>query len=144
MSNSILCAIDISDTDEDNKVLETAAKLAAMEGAQLDVITVVPDFGTSLVSDFFQDKHREKFMAEAKVTLKAQVAKVIGDELDQKVRHIVACGKTYQEVLKAAEKADSSMIVVGAHKPDFSDYLLGANAARIIRHSKCSVHVVRF
>jgi universal stress protein F len=59
------------------------------------------------------------------------------------VRHVIAFGKTYEQVLNAANKAQSDLIVVGAHKPDFADYLLGPNAARIVRHSKCSVHVVR-
>lgn len=143
MSNSILCAIDISHPDKDNKVLEAAAKLAVMDDAQLDVITVVPDFGTSLVSGFFNEEHKQQIISEAKQSLKKQVIKVVGEDFDKKVRHIIAFGKTYQEVLKVAEKTEPSMIVVGAHKPDFSDYLLGANAARIIRHSKCTVHVVR-
>jgi nucleotide-binding universal stress UspA family protein len=42
-----------------------------------------------------------------------------------------------------AIEAKSTVIVVGAHKPDLSEYLLGPNAARIVRHSKCSVYVVR-
>jgi nucleotide-binding universal stress UspA family protein len=35
------------------------------------------------------------------------------------------------------------MIVMASHRPEMSDYLLGANAARVVRHAKISVLVVR-
>ncbi len=143
MIKSVLCAVDVSHPGEDTNVLQRAAKLAAMDDAQLDVITVVPDYGTSLVGGFFSEEHHDQMMEEASKQLNAQVTSALGAELNEKVRHIIAFGKTYEQVLNAASKAGSDLIVVGAHKPDFADYLLGPNAARIVRHSKCSVHVVR-
>jgi len=143
MTNSVLCAVDISEPGEDANVLKQASRLAAIDDAQLDVITVVPDYGTSLVSGFFNEDHHDQMMEEAKKQLNEQVIGALGDAANDKVRHIVTFGKTYEEVLNAANKAGSSLIVVGAHKPDFADYLLGPNAARIVRHSTCSVHVVR-
>lgn len=143
MTNSVLCAVDISHPGEDANVLKQAARLAAMDDAQLDVITVVPDYGISLVGGFFSEDHHETMMEEAKKQLNAQVGNALGEAANAKVRHIVAFGKTYEEVLNTANKANSNLIVVGAHKPDFADYLLGPNAARIVRHSNCSVHVVR-
>ncbi|MFC6689379.1 universal stress protein [Jhaorihella thermophila] len=59
------------------------------------------------------------------------------------MRHEVAVGKVYREVLRVAEEAGSDLIVVGAHNPELRDYLLGSNAARIARHASCSVYVVR-
>ena len=46
-------------------------------------------------------------------------------------------------VLRVAEEADSNLIVVGSHDPAARDYLIGSNAAKIVRHSHCSVYVVR-
>jgi nucleotide-binding universal stress UspA family protein len=144
MSKSVLCAIDISQPDKDADVLKAAATLAAMDHAQLDVITVVPDFGMSVVSGFFNEDHQKKMLTEAKHILKNQVINVLGNEASKDVRHVVTSGKTYQEILKVAETTKPSLIVIGgAQRNDLSDYLLGANAARVIRHSTCSVHVVR-
>lgn len=143
MTNSVLCAVDISHPGEDANVLKKAAQLAAMEDVQLDVITVVPDYGTSLVGGFFKEEHHAQMMEEAKKQLNAQVTNALGEAENAKVRHIITFGKTYEEVLNAAKKAGSTLIVVGAHKPDFADYLLGPTAARVVRHSKCSVYVVR-
>ncbi|KAB7613777.1 universal stress protein [Amylibacter sp. SFDW26] len=143
MSNAILCAVDISNPGADAKVINTAAELARLHDAQLDVVTVVPDFGMSVVGSFFNQDHHDKAMSEAKKQLNIEVSKVIGDQENAKVRHIISTGNAYDEVLKVAKEANTTLIVVGAHKPDFKDYLLGPNAARIVRHSKCSVYVVR-
>ena len=82
-------------------------------------------------------------VADVKDRLKALSASVLGETLDRDARHIVATGSVYQEILSTAEKAGSDLVVIGAHDPDLKDFLLGPNAARIVRHAKCSVHVVR-
>ncbi len=45
MSNSVLCAIDLSNGGHDVGVLRQAARLAELDNAQLDVVTVLPDYG---------------------------------------------------------------------------------------------------
>jgi len=143
MIKSILCAVDISQPTVETAVLEVAAQFAELNGAQLDVITVVPDFGMSVVGSYFNDDHTAKANAEAKTVLNKLVEGILGEAVNDKVRHIVATGSAYDEILKTAEAANSDLIVIGAHKPDFKDYLLGPNAARVVRHSDCSVYVVR-
>lgn len=143
MSNSVLCAVDVSNGDDDIKVIQKAAQLAALDGAQLDVVAVVPDFGMSQVGAFFGKDHHEEMMADAKSRLNALVVRALDTAQNDKVRHVVATGRAYEEVLTLAKKTDASLIVVGAHKADLTDYLLGPNAARVVRHARCSVHVVR-
>ncbi len=143
MTRSVLCAVDISNGEIDVPVLEKAAKLADLENAQLDVVTVLPDFGESWVSGFFQSGFHEKALEEAQQKLAEMCVATLGKDRNEKVRHVVATGTAYQEILKTAEGAGSDLIVIGAHKPDFKDYLLGPNAARVVRHSTVSVYVVR-
>jgi nucleotide-binding universal stress UspA family protein len=143
MTGPVLCAVDISNENRDIHVLEEAARLAGLYGAQLDVITVVPDYGMSVVSNFFDKSYHDKAVEEARRRLNELVERALGAEAHEKVRHIVATGNAYEEILHVAETDGAQLIVVGAHKPDFKDYLLGPNAARIVRHSNCSVHVVR-
>ncbi len=142
-SRPVLCAVDISNKDKDKEVLALAHRMAALDDAQLDVITVVPDFGMSVVGGFFEPHHHEKAVAEAQRLLSEAVESVIGSDANANVRHIVATGTAYEEILKAANLANSGLIVIGAQKPDFKDYLLGPNASRVVRHSDCSVLVVR-
>ncbi len=143
MTGSVLCAVDVSNGDEDIHVIQKAAQLAELEGAQLDVIAVVPDFGMSQVGAFFEAGHHDQMIAEAKEHLNTLVINAIGADQNDKVRHVISTGRAYEEVLKLAEKTNTSLIVVGAHKADLTDYLLGPNAARVVRHAKCSVYVVR-
>lgn len=143
MIKSVLCAVELSDKATDKMVLEQAARMADLDGAQLDVVNVLPDFGESWVSGFFESHHHEKAVEETTAKLKSICAEILGQERNAKIRHVVATGTAYQEILKVAEAAGSDLIVVGAHKPDLKDYLLGPNAARVIRHSECSVFVVR-
>lgn len=143
MTNSVLCAVDVSNGDDDMNTIQAAARLAKLDDAQLDVIAVVPDFGISQVGSYFTKDHHNTMLAEAKEALNALVTKALDAKQNEKVRHIVATGRVYEEVLNLAEKAKSELIVVGAHDSALTDYLLGPNAARIVRHAKCSVFVVR-
>lgn len=143
MIKSVLCAVDISNDDLDAGVLERAAVLADLDGAQLDVVTVLPDFGESWVSGFFQPEFHEKAVEAAQEKLIQLCARTLGEERNASIRHVVATGTAYQKILETAQGAGSDLIVIGAHKPDLKDYLLGPNASRVIRHSNASVYVVR-
>ncbi len=44
---------------------------------------------------------------------------------------------------EAAKDLKIDHIVMGAHRPSLSDFLLGPNSARVARHAGCSVTVVR-
>lgn len=143
MTTSVLCAVDVSDGDTDSAVLTEAAKIAALHDAQLDVITVLPDFGSSLVSGFFQPGFHQQAEEEAAKHLKELCIATLGEERNQTVRHVIATGSAYKEILATAQKAGSDLIVIGASKADIKDFLLGPNASRIVNHSQCSVYVVR-
>ena len=45
--------------------------------------------------------------------------------------------------MKAADKLKCDLIVMASHRPELKDYLLGPNAARVVRHARQSVFVVR-
>lgn len=143
MTKTVLCAIDVSNGTVDQMVVQQAHRLAEIDGAQLDVITALPDYGMSLVGSFFDKDHHDRAMSQAKELLVAMVTEAIGPDANAKTRHLVATGNAYEEILKAARASNADLIVIGAHKPDLKDYLLGPNASRVVRHSDCSVYVVR-
>lgn len=143
MSGIVLCALDVSEPEHEAKVLHRAAQLADLDGARLDVITVVPSFGYSVVSTYFSEDFHEKAVKEAHDALVAFCEKTIGKERNDEIRHVVVTGKVYEEVLRVAGKDGASLIVIGSHRPELRDYLLGPNAARVVRHAECSVFVVR-
>ena len=141
MYKNILIAIDLNDESSWKKAMPTAIACCNAFGARLHVMTAVPDFGMSIVSQHFPQDYAEKAMAEADRQLAAFTRKHVPDAVES--RHIVGNGTIYEEILSAAKKADADLIVIGAHRLALKDYLIGPNAARVVRHADCSVLVVR-
>jgi nucleotide-binding universal stress UspA family protein len=52
-------------------------------------------------------------------------------------------GDVYPEILHETKSWKADVIVLASHRPEVSDYLLGSNAAKIVRHAPISVFVVR-
>jgi nucleotide-binding universal stress UspA family protein len=46
------------------------------------------------------------------------------------------------ETVKAAQTIKADLIVIGSHHPQLKDYLLGPNAAKVVRHPDRSAMVV--
>lgn len=143
MTYTVLCAIDINRPTEEIAVLRTAKQQADLNNAQLDVMTVMPDYGHNVVGLYLATHDVETAEARAVEKLNEFCTDVLGAEANAHLRHLVAVGSVYEEVLKTASVDGADLIVIGARRPDLKDFLLGPNAARIIRHSECSVFVVR-
>lgn len=55
----------------------------------------------------------------------------------------VISGHSGQSILAYADAHDIDCIIIASHKPGLEDYFLGSTAARVVRHAKCAVHVIR-
>ena len=141
MYRNILVPVDLSDKHSWRKALPTAVSLCETFEARLHLMTVVPEFGLPMVGQFFPAGYEAKLRQHAAKQLKEFTATQVPDEIT--TRRIVSEGKIYQEILKAAAAIQADLIVMGSHRPELSDYLLGPNAGKVVRHAKCSVMVVR-
>jgi nucleotide-binding universal stress UspA family protein len=141
MFRNILVPIDLSDKHSWRKALPAATALCEAFGAKLHVISVVPEFGLPIIGQYFPEGYEERVRQQVAKQLKAFVAEQVPDAVP--TRRIVAEGKIYREILKAAAIIEADLIVMGSHHPELKDYLLGPNAARVVRHADCSVMVVR-
>lgn len=141
MFTRILLPVDISDPDDAARSTAVAVGLAQHHGAALEVIYVLPSMGMSIVGAAFNEGFERDAMAEAERQLGQWVADTVPAAIP--ARHHVAHGSIYDEVLRAASTLACDLIVIGAHRPALRDYLLGPNAARVVRHANQSVMVVR-
>jgi nucleotide-binding universal stress UspA family protein len=141
MYRNILVPVDLSDKHSWRKALPTAISLCETFQGKLHLMTVVPEFGLPMVGQFFPEGYEAKLRQHAAKQLRDFAAQQVPGEIE--CRRIVAEGKVYQEILKAAEAIKADLVVMGSHRPELSDYLLGPNAARVTRHARCSVMVVR-
>jgi len=140
MYKDILIPIDVS-TEHEDKALDVAISLAKLYGATLHVITVAPDFGMSIVGQFFPEGFEAKALEATREALVKRTEGAVPKDVP--VRNIVAHGGVYEEILRAAKAVSADLIVIGSHRPALKDYLLGPNAARVVRHAPISVMVVR-
>lgn len=142
MYKDILLTVDLANLDDEMRAVEFAVEYASTFGSTLHILTVVPDFGLSIVGSFFPDDHAKTSVAKASAELQAFTARVI--PADIRHRHIVDHGVIYRIILHYAREIGCDLIVMSSgRKVDLDDYLLGPNAARVVRHAKCSVHVAR-
>lgn len=136
----ILATIDLGDEESSIKVVQAAQELVS-GGDILFVVCVVPDFGVSVVSGYFPEGHEQDMMEKTLAGLHAFTEAHV--KAGTPVKHIIAHGSIYEEILNAANECEADLIVVGSHRPALKDYLLGPNAARVVRHAEQSVLVVR-
>ncbi len=141
MYKDILLAVDLNDESSCRKPVETAVELAKMSGGTLHIMTVVPDFGMSVVSGYFPDGYEKEAIKAMANQLHTFTADRIPD--DVAVQHIVGHGSIYEEIMRLSREIDCDLIVMGAYRQSAADYLLGPNAARVVRHAEKSVLVVR-
>ncbi len=141
MFNSILLAVDLSAESTWKKALPVATDMARSNDAPLHVVTVMPDFGMSIVGTFFESGFEEKALHELGEKLSGWVADHISDEID--VHPHVLHGRVYEQIIEAADRVSADVIVMASHRPELTDYLLGPNAARVVRHATQSIFVVR-
>ncbi len=143
MMKNIVAFADLDDEISCRMVLPAAIDYAKHKGARLHVLTVVPDgmFKMTIVAQLIPQDYERKLLDDAKQRLAALVEEYGTEDVtvELNVRH----GSVYREALRFAKDVEADLIVVGAHRPDLTDYLLGPNAGEIVRHANCSVLVVR-
>ncbi len=141
MYKTVLLPIDLNEASSWERALPAALNAVHADGAQLHVLTVIPDLVVGAVGVHFPDDFAEKMRAETRAQIKAFVGKNI--PAATAAHTDIAQGTVYQEILHAAGKIGADLIVMASHRPELRDYLLGPNAARVVRHAPCSVLVVR-
>jgi nucleotide-binding universal stress UspA family protein len=138
---SILLPVDLGQESSWEKALPSAVELAQANSAELNVITVLPEFGLSMVSVNFPADYEKKALAAVSEALDEFVKQHVPEGIT--VKSHVAHGTIYSEIITAADRLGCDIIVISSHRPEMRDYLIGPNAARVVRHAKQSVLVVR-
>lgn len=141
MFRSILVPVDVEQRSSWEPVVPQAVGIARSNGARLHLVAVVPPYGSALVGSFFPDDFEGKVVEVAKTRL-SEIASECDFEGVEVELH-VSRGTIYEEIISAANALKCDAIVLAAHRPELSDYLLGPNAARVVRHAPQSVFVIR-
>ena len=136
MFNNILVAVDPSLNENQGRILAMARKLATDTLAEISALTVLEPAASYHLAESDQEA-AAKAAARAMAALRHHIGE--GAEIRTFIRH----GRPAHEILAHAREHETDCILVASHQPGFSDYLLGSTAARVVRHAKCTVIVVR-
>ena len=143
MFQKIVMPIDLEDENSWRKALPVAVDYAVHAEAELHVLTVVPDhmLRMTFVAQLIPEGYEENLLEDAKDRL----TQLLDDELPdgQPVQKVVRLGSIHKEIMRYARDIDADLIIMGTHRPEISDYLLGPNAAHVVRHADCSVWTIR-
>ncbi len=118
----ILMPIDLSEPTSWIRALPAALGCAQSFEAELHVMTVVPDFGMSIVGSYFPQGFEDKVMNEAQAKLHAFTTENVPKNVQ--VHHVVGHGSVYVEILRIASDIGADLIVMASHGPELKDSCL--------------------
>lgn len=144
MYKTILVPIDISENELIARVIPHVEGLAKLSDSYIHFLTVIPSFPyyTTLGITYPAEMPDMDEMKRNTGAAFTEVIKRFNLPEDRVVPHIVT-GSPKEQILKLADMIDANLIVIGSHRPGMTTFLLGSNAAAVVRHATCSVLVVR-
>ncbi len=115
--------------------IDVALLLADGEGkiTALTVAEAMPAYVTQLLPPGLLEKTRDELLT----ALRADVGGV------KNIKSKVVIGHSGRTIVEYADQYGIDCIVIASHRPGLQDYFLGSTAARVVRHAKCAVHVIR-
>ena len=136
MFKTILVPIDMAHVAEGKVNIDIAAEHGA-SGAKiilLNVVEQIPGWAAAELPANLLERSRTKVKADLQA-----IATASGQAMDVEVRD----GHPYKTILDVAEEKGVDLVIIASHRPGLQDYFLGSTAAKVVRHAKCSVLVMR-
>ncbi|MES0881476.1 universal stress protein [Roseibium sp. SCP14] len=135
MYNNILVPVSFETGRDARQALEVAQALRAKDGVitVLHVLEHLPQYASDLLPKDHFDTARK--------TVIEKLGPLVDGLSDASV--VVMEGHSARTILDVSEAQKNDCIVIASHRPGMQDLFLGSTAARVVRHAKCAVHVVR-
>lgn len=140
MYSRILVPIDLDEPSSWEKAVPVGLSLAKSFSADITLCTVVPDRVAVEEGAQWTRLSYQALLESTEARLVSLADKLRG-ETPMSVQ--VGSGNICGGILDIAEQLRVDLIVLASHRPAMKDWLIGANAARVVRHARCSVLVVR-
>ncbi|AXS39731.1 universal stress protein [Breoghania sp. L-A4] len=135
MYKNILIPILIDEL-HDTQASYLVARALADEDANFTVLHVmeaVPGFVASQIPSDLLAKSR----SEAEKALKQSAAALPGAST------CLMSGHAGRSIVEYANENAIDCIIMASHRPGLEDFFLGSTAARVVRHARCAVHIIR-
>jgi nucleotide-binding universal stress UspA family protein len=135
MYNNILVPVSFEADRNAQGAMAIAQALLAQDGTItcLHVLEELPKYAT----EYLPEGHLASAKADIIEGLKSLVEGI------DNASTMVVDGHSSRTILSHADNNAVDLIIVASHQPGMQDYLLGSTAAKVVRHAKCAVHVLR-
>ncbi len=145
----VLVPIDLEHKSTWAKALPAGVDQAKMMQGEVWLMTVVPHMASGLDWRYAirGEEHGsiefdiKDLVAQAESRMQELAKELIPKEVFGGI--IAAHGTIYEKIVDAANEIEAEIIVMAAHRPSLADFMLGPNTARVARHARCSVQIVR-
>jgi nucleotide-binding universal stress UspA family protein len=135
MYSNVLVPLAPDHGDVTAPAMEIARAILA-PGGKITVLTVLEAI-PAYVAQYLPADQEGRNRQEMEASLAAEFA----GQAD--VTAMVKSGHAAQTILDVAEEGGHDCVVIASHRPGLQDYFLGSTAARVVRHARCGVHVLR-
>jgi len=136
MYKTILVPVEMSHIEIGKSMIEVAKEQGGGD-ARIILLHVMDDIpgwiAAEIPSGILENSRQSVFQDLQAIATAASV------KADVEVRS----GHPYKAILHKAEEVEADLIIIASHKPGLQDYLIGSTAAKVVRHARCSVLVVR-
>ena len=136
MFKTILVPIDMSQVEAGKANIALAQNQLA-DGGKIIVLNVVEEIPGWAAAEL-----PANLIEESRTRAKADL-QAIADESGADAMVEVRSGHPYKTILDVAQENSADLIIIASHKPGLQDYFLGSTAAKVVRHARCSVLVMR-
>jgi universal stress protein F len=136
MYKTILVPVDMSHIEAGKSMVDVARKQGDKDTRiiLLHVIEDIPNWVAAEIPAGILEHSRQSTHEELKAIANAASVKA---EVE------IRSGHPYKTILDKATEVEADLIIIASHKPGLQDYFLGSTAAKVVRHARCSVLVVR-
>lgn len=136
MYRNLLVPIAFQGTADDGLPAIAAAQRLCSQGGRITLLHIMEEMPHHLVN-YLPDHYRNDLHAAVTTELAKLAAQIPGGLT------AIAEGKPAPAILDYAADMHIDCIVIASHRPGLQDWLLGSTAARVVRHARCSVHILR-
>jgi len=141
MFKNILVPIHLEYKKNHKKLFEGAFNVLNKENGKITLFNVNENSVHPEIDIMFDENQQIEYELNALKELK-EIAEYYSLPID-KISFMVKDGVVHQEILKQAEKMKADAIVMMATKPGVSSYFISSTAERVVRHTDCSIFIIR-
>ncbi|MGK0269726.1 MAG: nucleotide-binding universal stress UspA family protein [Cocleimonas sp.] len=144
MIKKIFVSVDLSTPTITEKVCKSANDMAAKYDAEVQLVTILPDYGTPLVASFFPEGAQDKIKAELNEKLKALAAEHFTTNVKVGVIHSSGA-KRANSILSTIDKLKPDLVILGCRRKHSrnSQRLLGSTTLSVADRAECPVLLVK-